>query len=117
MTRSISRRGWMALALATCAVVPLLVSARGQDEGPTDAGLLEKLRYPKTIVLVRHAEKSADDPRDPNLDDAGVARARALARTLEGAGVTHLIDRQRLDRCGGTNGHEGRRSNTTMCSV
>jgi broad specificity phosphatase PhoE len=56
-----------------------------------DAALLEKLRYPKTIVLVRHAEKSIDDARDPNLSEAGVARAQELARVLGDAGVTHLF--------------------------
>lgn len=56
-----------------------------------DGALLEKLRYPKTIVLVRHAEKASDDPRDPNLTEAGVARAQELARVLGDAGVTHLF--------------------------
>ena len=85
---------WLALACALCVALPLLASAsataEAQDGGPTDAALLEKLRYPKTVVLVRHAEKDTDDPRDPSLNEAGVLRSRALARTLEGAGVTHL---------------------------
>jgi phosphohistidine phosphatase SixA len=33
---------------------------------------------PKQILLMRHAEKP-DDPRDPNLSDAGRARAEKLA--------------------------------------
>lgn len=46
----------------------------------------------RTVVLVRHAEKdSAGDPRDPNLSEAGRARATALARMLTKAGVTHLF--------------------------
>ncbi len=34
------------------------------------------------IVVVRHAEKATDDPRDPNLSETGVARAAALAKVL-----------------------------------
>jgi broad specificity phosphatase PhoE len=37
------------------------------------------------IIVVRHAEKSADDPKDPNLSDAGMARAKALAVALKDA--------------------------------
>lgn len=39
------------------------------------------------VVLVRHAEKAADDPRDPSLSDAGAARANALAKALRHAGL------------------------------
>lgn len=34
------------------------------------------------VVLVRHAEKATDHPRDPSLSPAGVLRARALADAL-----------------------------------
>jgi len=40
---------------------------------------------PLTYVIVRHAEKGADDPRDPSLTDAGRARAERLAAMLAGA--------------------------------
>jgi broad specificity phosphatase PhoE len=43
-----------------------------------------------TIVVVRHAEKSADDPRDPSLSAAGRERARALISVLKDAGVTAI---------------------------
>ena len=39
------------------------------------------------VVVVRHAEKATDHPRDPTLTEAGSARARALARRLQGAGL------------------------------
>lgn len=39
------------------------------------------------VVVVRHAEKATDDPRDPTLSAAGQARAQALARRLELAGL------------------------------
>jgi broad specificity phosphatase PhoE len=60
------------LALALPAVVPATQGA------PPDATV---------VVVVRHAEKAADDPRDPTLTEAGTARAQALARRLEGAGL------------------------------
>ncbi|MDH5824120.1 phosphoglycerate mutase family protein [Luteimonas sp. RD2P54] len=35
-----------------------------------------------TFIVVRHAEKSAEDPRDPSLDASGGRRASALAAQL-----------------------------------
>ena len=35
-----------------------------------------------SFVLVRHAEKATDDPKDPTLTPAGTARAQHLADTL-----------------------------------
>ena len=39
------------------------------------------------VVVLRHAEKATDDPRDPTLSEAGQARAQALARRLEPTGL------------------------------
>lgn len=47
-----------------------------------------------TIVVVRHAEKSTDDPRDPNLSAAGYERARALIPVLRSAAVTDIYTTQ-----------------------
>lgn len=44
-----------------------------------------------TVFLLRHGEKSKDDPRDPSLSEAGHARAQEVARVLGTAGVTHLF--------------------------
>jgi len=46
---------------------------------------------PVTVFVVRHAEKATDDPRDPNLSEAGRQRAVELARVLGDAGVTALF--------------------------
>ena len=47
-----------------------------------------------TVVVVRHAEKSTDDPRDPSLSAAGEDRARALSSVLRDAGVTDIYTTQ-----------------------
>ncbi|MFY2764435.1 histidine phosphatase family protein [Arenimonas sp. MALMAid1274] len=39
------------------------------------------------VVVVRHAEKATDDPRDPTLSEAGQARAAALATRLANTGL------------------------------
>lgn len=39
------------------------------------------------VIVVRHAEKATDDPRDPTLSETGQARARALAKALEHASL------------------------------
>jgi len=43
------------------------------------------------LFLVRHAEKSKENPGDPVLTEAGVERAAALGRMLAAADVTHLF--------------------------
>ena len=47
-----------------------------------------------TVVVVRHAEKSTDDPRDPTLSAAGQERAKALSAVLKNAGVTDIYTTQ-----------------------
>jgi phosphohistidine phosphatase SixA len=44
-----------------------------------------------TVVVVRHAEKATDDPKDPNLSDLGRARATSLARALADYPVTTVL--------------------------
>lgn len=43
------------------------------------------------MVLVRHAEKSAEGGKDPSLSDRGKARAKTLAAMLASAGVTKIL--------------------------
>lgn len=45
---------------------------------------------PFQIFFVRHAEKSKDDPRDPNLNEEGHARAEQLKYHLAEAGITKI---------------------------
>jgi broad specificity phosphatase PhoE len=49
---------------------------------------------PTTVVLVRHAEKAAAPGPDPELSEAGLARAAALAYALSDAGVSSIITTQ-----------------------
>jgi hypothetical protein len=73
--------------LALAAVAVFAAAARA----PEDAQAALALPRPKTIVLVRHAEKDpAGDARDPGLSAEGKARAERLAKLFGAAGVTHL---------------------------
>lgn len=45
----------------------------------------------RSVVLVRHAEKSAEGGKDPSLSDRGKARAKVLASMLGSAGVTKIL--------------------------
>jgi len=47
-----------------------------------------------TVIVVRHAEKSTDDPRDPSLSKAGQERTSALSAVLRDAGVTDIYTTQ-----------------------
>ncbi len=74
----------------TFLLLPLVFLAFGlwQDSRPVKR---DDVTAPVTVVLVRHAEKAMDDPRDPQLSEAGHERAEALAKLLGSAGVTHLF--------------------------
>lgn len=74
------------LPFLTClaAALPLSISSVCGGESvtpdPQHAGTV-------VIYLVRHAEKGEGDGKDPELNAAGLQRARELARTLADAGV------------------------------
>jgi broad specificity phosphatase PhoE len=57
----------LAVVLATLLLFPLAADATTRDT---------------VVVVVRHAEKANDDPKDPTLSEAGSARAQALAKAL-----------------------------------
>jgi phosphohistidine phosphatase SixA len=90
MNRGLPSRARRAACAALLPLGLLALLRPGAAVQDPPAELLEQLRYPKTVVLVRHAEKATDEPQDPALSEAGVRRAQELARVLGGAGVTHL---------------------------
>jgi phosphohistidine phosphatase SixA len=51
------------------------------------AGTASTRQTGAVFVLVRHAEKAKDDPKDPTLSEAGIARANTLAAALAGTRV------------------------------
>jgi broad specificity phosphatase PhoE len=55
---------------------------------PTDRG-------ETTVYLVRHAEKSTNDPTDPDLSGAGYVRADSLSTQLRDAGINVIITTNR----------------------
>jgi broad specificity phosphatase PhoE len=75
------------LVMASLVVGTLLAACAGSPRPASPASAPP----PVAIFLLRHAEKAANDPKDPDLSDAGRARAAALATLLEHAGVTHLF--------------------------
>lgn len=77
-----TRFRWPLLLVLLLAASPAL---RGHDDAP--AGVT-------TVVIVRHAEKAQDDPKDPSLSEVGKARAEALASALDSAGVGAVYSTQ-----------------------
>ncbi|MEO8002717.1 MAG: phosphoglycerate mutase family protein [Arenimonas sp.] len=46
------------------------------------------------IIVVRHAEKATDDPKDPSLSEQGNARANALAEVLKDSDLKAVYSTQ-----------------------
>jgi broad specificity phosphatase PhoE len=51
---------------------------------------------PKTVFLIRHAEKEDEPSKDPPLKKEGVARSKELARLLWGAGIKAIFTSQAI---------------------
>ena len=79
-TSSFAPRYWH-VALLICAQACTVVQSAGVTPASGET---------TTVVVVRHAEKSTDDARDPSLSELGRERARALSALLKDAGVTEI---------------------------
>ena len=80
-TMKINRRILILFSLLVCAT--LFQQAFAQDDFK-----------PKTVFLIRHAEKEDEPRQDPPLKQVGVARSRELARVLSGAGIKAIYTSQ-----------------------
>jgi len=90
-TSSELRMRFLLLLPRLCLVVALLASPARLLSQSTPAA---PSTGTTTVVLVRHAEKATDDPRDPSLSPAGQERAQALLSVLRNAGVTAIYATQ-----------------------
>src|SRR5437763_10652388 len=70
----------------------LLLCASGA--GVAQTGPITPTAGATTIVLVRHAEKSTDDPKAPSISPIGEVRAKALAALLSDAAITDIYATQ-----------------------
>ena len=69
-----------------CCLLAALFCHGIQETPPTTI----PLAAPRTVFVLRHAEKATDDPKDPALTETGHARARRLAGLLAAAGVSRV---------------------------
>ena len=69
--------------VALIALLICVVSAFAQDDFK-----------PKTVFLIRHAEREEEPRQDPPLKKEGVARSQELARLLGGAGIKAIYTSQ-----------------------
>ncbi len=66
----------------------LMIAAISGGCATRDAEMNGSASAAMTFVIVRHAEKAADDPKDPSLSEAGQARAQRASERLADECVT-----------------------------
>ena len=86
-----NRRSFLARA-ASLLALPLLVLAAAPAQPAAGT---------TTVIIVRHGEKEAEPPDDPELSPAGQVRAMALAEAVRGAGISAIYS-TRYKRTQGT---------------
>jgi len=79
-------RGWRGLLL----LIPLLGGCLAGGPSPLSTLSAASPRGEPIVFLVRHAERSDNDPRDPDLSPAGRERAALLASLLAEAELTAI---------------------------
>ena len=94
MSRKPHGSGGIAVTVAVLLALCLPVLAQEEPTEPPGPPPDPEPARAVTVVLVRHAEKSRDHPRDPSLTEAGRRRAEALADLLDSVEVTHLFATQ-----------------------
>jgi broad specificity phosphatase PhoE len=83
---SLSRRTATGLTFLTVVMASACAAAIAEDPPAIPDGKSETIVY-----VIRHAEKTSDTERDPDLSDRGRARAESLAVQLRDSGVNMII--------------------------
>lgn len=71
-----------------CLLMVATLSTLGGGCATRDVEMGRSASTTTTFVIVRHAEKAADDPKDPSLSEAGQARAQRASERLADERVT-----------------------------
>ena len=91
MTKNQCSQSFLLLIFGSFALTTLLASSSFSG-----ASASQKAAQPKTIILVRHAEKMVVPPenKDPDISVQGEARAKEIARMFGGSGITAIYATQ-----------------------
>jgi probable phosphoglycerate mutase len=91
-----TERFFMSRRIFQSTLLPLLLISTGSPAGAAqEEPLLFSAQEESVFFLVRHTERTDDEPDvahsdDPHLSEAGQVRAALLAKMLKDAGLTHI---------------------------